>query len=131
MATPDSFSTILRSVCEHRHWELLPSGVNVNLEGDRHQVVSLEFFEYRGQELVRLLTIIGRSQPMTAERLSQALTANATLPHGALAIRADEFCMTDTLMLQDADRGEIEAAIDFLAECADRYEKILFGTDDH
>jgi hypothetical protein len=131
VTTTDSFSEILRSVCAQRGWEILPSGVNVQLSEDRHQVVSLEFFEFRSQQLVRLLTIIGKPRKMGPERLAQALSVNSHLPHGALAMTNDELCMTDTLMLKDADPEKIEASIDFLSEQADHYERILFGTDEH
>jgi hypothetical protein len=39
--------------------------------------------------------------------------------------------MIDTLMLEDADAAEIEASIGYLAETADYYEKVLFGTDEY
>jgi hypothetical protein len=60
-----------------------------------------------------------------------ALRINARLAHGALAVRDDALVMIDTLMLEDADAAEIEASIGYLAETADYYEKVLFGTDEY
>ena len=39
--------------------------------------------------------------------------------------------MVDTLMLSDADPGEVEASIRYLAQTADYYERVIFETDDH
>jgi len=39
--------------------------------------------------------------------------------------------MTDTLMLEDIETEQLEAAISYLAETADFYERSIFGTDEH
>ena len=54
---------------------------------------------------------------------------NFRLPHGALAIYKDDLVMVDTLMVQEAGPAEITAAIAYLAETADQYEKTMFGPD--
>ena len=125
------FGQICRRVCEQQGWELLPSGVHVKFRDGRHQVVSLEFFESEREELVRLYTMIGEIDGMDVRRLVAALRINARLAHGALAVRDDALVMIDTLMLEDADAAEIEASIGYLAETADYYEKVLFGTDEY
>jgi hypothetical protein len=94
-------------------------------------VISLEFFEFESQELVRLYTVIGPADQLPTERLAMALKINARLAHGALAVLDGELIMANTLLLQDADAPEIEASIAYLAETADYYEKTLFGTDRH
>ncbi len=131
MANHASFAAILRSVCTQRGWELLPSGVNVTHPNGRHQVVSFEIFEFDEEPLVRLVSTIGTSRKLRSEQMNQALRANMSLAHGALALQGDELCMTDTLSFEDSDPGEVESAVAFLAEMADYYERILFGTDDH
>ena len=131
MATQEMFGQICRRVCEQQGWELLPSGVHVKFRDGRHQVVSLEFFESEREELVRLYTMIGEIDGMDVRRLVAALRINARLAHGALAVRDDALVMIDTLMLEDADAAEIEASIGYLAETADYYEKVLFGTDEY
>lgn len=131
MATQEMFGQICRRVCEQQGWELLPSGVHVKFRDGRHQIVSLEFFESEREELVRLYTMIGEIDGMDARRLVSALRINARLAHGALAVRDDALVMIDTLMLEDADAAEIEASIGYLAETADYYEKVLFGTDEY
>ncbi len=131
MEDRESFGNACARVCEEQGWDLLPSGVRVGLPGGRHQVVSLEFFESEGEELVRLFTGIGAAAALSAERLALALQINARLAHGALAVREGDLIMTDTLLLKDSDAAEIQACLGYLAETADYYEKTLFGTDDH
>lgn len=131
MPAERSFAAILRDVCTQRGWELLPSGVNVVHPDGRHQIVGFELFENDGRMLVRLLSRIGGGGEWRQEQLEQALRANVALAHGALALDGDELCMIDTLLLEDSDPGEVEAAVAYLAKMADTYEQILFGTDTH
>ena len=131
MSTRETFGQTCERVSERQGWEVLPSGVRVDLPGGRRQVVSLEFFEFESQELVRLYTVIGPANELPTERLALALQINARLAHGALAVRDGELIMATTLLLKDADAAEIEASIAYLAETADYYEKTLFGTDRH
>jgi len=127
----ESFGQVCERVCESQGWDLVPAGVRVQLPGGRRQVVSMEFFDFESQELVRFYTLIGAAERMSSERLALALQINARLAHGALAVRDGELIMTDTHLLKDADSAEIEASIGYLAETADYYEKMLFGTDAH
>lgn len=131
MAGKESFAKNLTTACREHDWELLPSGINVSLPDDRHQVVKLEFFESRGFELVRFITTIGSMKELSRGQLEQSLRANADMPHGALALRGEDLCMIDTLSLVDSDLSEIVSTVSFLAEMADYYERILFGADIH
>jgi hypothetical protein len=127
--TRKAFAESCRHVCQAHNWELLPTGIVVRWGDGRHQLVSLEFFEFEREELVRLCSVIGPVSALHREQLVSALRANAVLAHGALAILGDDICVTDTLMVTDADAGEIEAAIEHMARTADQYERTLFGTD--
>lgn len=129
MATQDHFAQTLRRVCAERGWEFTPHGVRVRFASGRQQVVEIGFFEFQQEDLVRLHTTIGKIEELDPVRRTVALRINAELAHGALAVMDDDLVMTDTLMLNDADFGEIEASIRFLAETADDYEQKLFGTD--
>ena len=131
MTTQEGFPAILRQVCKERGWHLLPSGVQVSTGEDRHQLVGFELFHFKDEDLVRLHTTIGELEELNPVRLKIALHINADLAHGCLAIRKDQLVMTDTLMLKDADFGEIEASIGYLAETADHYEKTIFDTDQY
>lgn len=131
MVTRESFADILRTICVERGWELLPSGVNVKHADGRHQVIHFELFDNREREGVRLTSMIGEAKGMSYEQMKQALRANMNLAHGALALHHDELCLTETLSLDEAEAGEIESAVEFIADLADMYEKILFGTDRH
>lgn len=131
MATAERFGEICKRVCKERGWELLPSGIVVRFADGRHQVVSMEFFEFRDEEQVRLYSTIGRAGELGNESLVTALRVNATLAHGALAVREDDLVVVETLILRDADPSEIEASISYLAETADYYERMVFGRDEH
>ena len=131
MAAKEVFARLCERVCRDEGWSLLPTGVQIFGPDGRQQVVSLEFFEFEGNDLVRLYSIIGSSDGLGAERLALALQVNARLAHGALAVRDGELVMTDTLILADADPGELSATLRYLAETSDYYEKILFGSDEH
>ncbi len=131
MANQDHFAQSLKSVCRDRGWDLLPAGVYVRLPNDRGQLVEIEFFEFKQEELVRLFTTIGEVESMNAVRLTIALRINTELAHGCLAVHEDHLVMTDTLMLRDTDSAEIEASIAYLAETADYYEKTIFETDQY
>jgi hypothetical protein len=131
VTTHEGFPQLLRQVCRESSWELLPSGVRVSTPEGRHQLVELEFFQFKDEDLVRLHTTIGELEELSPTRLKIALHINADLAHGCLAIKRDQLVMADTLMLKDADYGEIEASISYLAETADHYEKTIFGTDQY
>jgi hypothetical protein len=125
----EAFGAMCQRLCRARGWELLPAGVRLSVEGGRHQLVEIELFEAEGRELVRLTTTVGSAREVGEARLSRALRWNAELAHGAFAVRDDDLVMTDTLVLEDADLGELEASLAYLAETADRYERLLFADD--
>ena len=131
MASQEHFAQTLKRVCRDRGWDLLPTGVHVSLPNNRAQLIEIEFFQFKHEELVRLFTTIGDVESMSAVRLTVALRINAELAHGCLAVHEDHLVMTDTLMLRDADSAEIEASIAYLAETADYYEKTIFETDQY
>jgi len=127
----ERFDRIYAEVCGARQWLAQPNEVEVKLESGRRQVVHLQFFDYEGCAMVRLYTVIGSTERIKPMRLQFALEINDQLPHGAMAVRKGELVMTDTLILADADPGEIEASLSYLAETADHYEASMFGPDVH
>jgi hypothetical protein len=129
VAGAEAFGAMCQRLCRARGWELLPGGVRLRVDGGRHQLVEIELFEAGGRELVRLTTTVGSARDVGEARLARALRWNAELAHGAFAVRDEELVMTDTLVLEDADEGELEASLAYLAETADRYER-LFSEDD-
>lgn len=131
MADQDQFARLCERVCEEHGWDLLKSGVQVTFADDRHQLVELEFFHHRDEDLVRLFTTIGPVAALSQVRLTVALRINAELAHGCLAVKNDDLVMTDTLMMKDADFSELSASIGYLAETADYYEKTIYETDNY
>jgi hypothetical protein len=131
VTTQEGFPQILRQVCQERSWELVPSGVHLTMPGNRQQLVELEFFQFKDEDLVRFHTTIGDFEKLNLVQMKVALSINVNLAHGCLAVKDNQLVMTDTLMLKDANFGEIEASIAYLAETADYYEKTIFGTDQY
>jgi hypothetical protein len=129
MAGSEAFGAMCRRVCQEHGWELLPGGIRVALGGGRFQLVEVELFESRGRELVRLATTVGNARELGEERLSRTLRWNADLVLGAFAVRDGDLVMTDTMLLRDIDEGELDAAVGYLAETADHYERLLFQGD--
>ena len=130
-ATRESFARICERVCEEQRWKLLPTGVELRWPDGRHQLVSLEFRDFDGEDLVCFSTVVGDARVLPPGRLMLALQANARFPHGALAVRDDQLIMRDTFLLADVDAAQIRASIAYLARTADDYERIFFQTDEH
>lgn len=131
MSDRDEFMGRIAAVCEQRDWVSSSGKVDVKLDGGRHQVIHLEYFEHAGRELARLATTIGSTERIRADRLTHALRMNYGLPHGAMAMKDEMLVMVDTLVVAHADAEEIEASIVYLAEMADRMEQSIFGPDSY
>lgn len=131
MSARDRFDGICEVVCQEQGWGRSENQIEVKFEEGRRQIVFLDFFDFEGEELVRFYTVIGSIKAMNPLKLTQALRLNFGLPHGALAVRDDELVMIDTLMVEDADRGEVAASAAYLAETGDHFEKTMFGSDRH
>lgn len=129
MSRRDDFIHRVRDVCTERSWIFEPGSVEIPFEDGRRQRVDLEFFTFEDEELVRIHTGIGSTEHIDDERLVTALGLNFRLPHGALAIHKNDLVMVDTLMVSEADTTEIAAALAYLAETADHFEKTMFGRD--
>ena len=131
MSAREKFDRVYAEVCAARQWLSESGQVEIKLESGRSQRVQLQFFEYEGRAMVRFRTVIGSTERIRPTRLHFALEMNYQLPHGRLAVKNDELVMVDTLILEDADPGEIEAILNYLAVTADHYEATMFGPDIH
>ena len=131
MSPRTDFDQIYASVCEQRSWTASAGQVEVKLEGGRQQIVHLDFFEYREEQLVRLYSIIGSTKKIRPDRLAYALELNFGLPHGSFAVRDDLLVLVDTMLLADVDVSELDACIAYLSEMADHYEQSMFGPDSY
>jgi hypothetical protein len=125
------FAEKCREVCDAHHWELIPTGVLVRFGDGRRQVVSLEFFEFEQQELVRLSSAIGPVADLSRDELATALRSNAEIAHGALAIMDEELALVDTLLIEGLEVSALAATIEFLATSADEMERVVFQADSH
>ena len=127
MALPEVF----QKVCGANGWACDGNQVRIGLDGNRTQGVALDAFEHGNDRMIRAYSVIGESEALTETRLRSALSLNFGLPHGALAITSGKLVLTDTFVAEDADAGEVEASLRFIAGMADRYERLIYGTDKH
>ncbi len=126
----DRFEALSAEVCRARDWKWDGQRIELPLADGRRQQVHLDYFTHEDREMVRLYSTIGSTRRILADRLVFALELNWSMPHGSMAVHDGMLLLVDTLLLADADPGEIEASASFLAETADCYEKSMFGPDE-
>lgn len=127
MAIPEVF----RKVCDSNGWPLEGNEARITIDGGRKQTVFVETFRHEGDEIARAYTVVGSADVLTPTRLESALRINFGLPHGALAVHAGKLVMTDTFLIDDADADEVKASILFISRASDRYEKLIYKTDEN
>ncbi len=127
MAIPEVF----RKVCRVSGWPLKGNEARITIDGGRKQTVFVETFRHEGSEIARAYTVVGSADVLTQTRLESALRLNFGLPHGALAVHEGNLVMTDTFLVEDADDDEVKASILFISRASDRYEKLIYGTDEN
>ena len=120
---------IFKKVCEMKKWALQGDTIEILLDGDRMQKITIVPFKHNGVAMARAFSKIGSAEDLPEMRLKSALSLNFNMPHGALALNEGMLVLTDTFLLRDADEGEVAASLRYLAETADRYEKEIYGQD--
>jgi hypothetical protein len=124
-----SLPAIFQKVCEKNGWSQNEAQLELDVDGDRKQKVIFEPFVHGKVQMGRVYSVVGDANILSETQLRSALGINNGLAHGALAIRSGDLVVADTFLMSDADEGEVEASILFVAKTADRYEKVLFGGD--
>ena len=127
MTMPDVFKT----VCDKNSWTLEAARADIPIAGGRRQGVVVELFDHEKEKMARIYSNVGPAGDLSETRLRAALGINYRLPHGALAIREDHLVMSDTFLIREADADEVEHSMRSLAETADKYERLIYGTDQH
>ena len=110
-------------------WAVEGDHVVVPLPSGRRQAVHTETIDDDGRTFLRLTAVVGEASRLGDVRLRAALTLNAELHTGAIAISGDSLVLTDSFPVSSVDVDTLDAAMRFLAATADQYEGILFGTD--
>jgi hypothetical protein len=122
---------VIATLCAARGWVRRGSQIELPLAGGRTQRIELETFSDTDRERVRITTGVGAVASLAPDRLRDALRVNNGLAHGAIAIRGANLVLTDTFPAHGVTPEDVEKALRFLAETADLYELVLFGTDLH
>ena len=126
-----SFPSIFKSVCDKNGWPCEGGQAEITLAHGRRQFVFMEVFTFNDEEMIRFYTVVGRADMLTEVRLRAALGINFGLPYGALAIHRENLVLTDTFLVREADYDEVESSIRYIANTADRYERLIFDSDEY
>ncbi len=98
---------------------------------DRTHRVRLVDFRHENVDYVRFISVIGPSGSLEATRSLSALSINAHLVYGAVAVLRDQLILAETHPLGTIDATTAMLIISYLAQQADRYESVMFGDDVH
>jgi hypothetical protein len=104
--------------------------VTLHLESSRQHKVRLTHFRHENAEYVRFQASIGPAGSMEIARASSALALNSHLAFGAVAIHNNELVLTETQPLGTVTPQLATVIISYLAHQADRYEAVMFHTDE-
>ncbi len=106
--------------------------VVVPLSSGRSQTVHIALTRDR-DSAEHVVRIFSTCAPVDPDYLIQALSLNATNPYGAIAIEQidgqDYFVMANAYPQATCDPLEVRRSVMAIAECADRFEAMLTGTD--
>jgi hypothetical protein len=126
---------LTKAVSKEKGWASKPDGdrvvLTLVLAGDRMQDVAVSEFKDGDDPVVRFTSVIGKADILDARRLKSALELNLRLTTGCLAIDGGNLVMTDTRPLRTTTSKSSAQAIEYLATQADKYERLIFGTDAH
>ncbi|MEM1152981.1 MAG: hypothetical protein AAGI44_02505 [Pseudomonadota bacterium] len=122
---------LISEVCMRQKWQLDGNQITVSITGGRKQFVRAEVFLYEGQEMIRLVTLVGPMSKLSDTQRSALLSRNSSLAFGALTALGDDLAMTETLLTHDAGHEQLSLAVRFLAETCDGYEEQIYGTDQY
>lgn len=130
MTSPrEDFERLTSEICERRGWKWDGQHVELQLDGGRRQQVEVDYFRHGDHEMVRIFSPIGPTLRIKPQRLVFALEMTFKMAYGSMAVNDGMLVVVDTRMLAELDASEIEAAIFYIADTADHYEKSMFGPD--
>ncbi len=120
---------IVLDVCLRNDWDCDGERATFKLAGGRHQVLSFEPFLLDGNDMLRVITVVGPVAALSAIQINAVLGLNSSLAYGALAMSGDDLIMVETMLLQGDCHDQLARAMSFMAETADRYEREIYHTD--
>ncbi|MBI5369275.1 MAG: YbjN domain-containing protein [Planctomycetes bacterium] len=126
----------LKSLCAQAGWPLSKTAsgdynVIVPTAGGRLQKLIINEFVEDGTAMARVRSVIGAADILQGDRPMMALRMNATLRYGAFAVEKDHLVIADTHLLEGLNSEQKVRSMVYLAEQADRFEKMLLGKDQH
>ena len=127
------FTSTLEAICADAGWRYDPAlgEVEVDLADGRKQSVMVSETTLDDGPYLRLVSVIGPSEALDRQRSQAALRLNASLCHGAFAIVGDDLAVLDLIPAIGDVTERLWASLAYVAKTADRYEQVVFGTDQH
>src|SRR5262245_26949440 len=126
---------LVAKMCKLEHWTAEPDGGGVWIEipqpKGRKQKVFAVSFKDKTEPMVRYTSRIGPADQIEDKRAKMALELNSKLPHGCLAIDGDQLVVTATRPLKTTTPESSAAAVRYIANQADTYERLIFSGDVH
>lgn len=126
---------LVRQMCEKESWKSNPTtegwSMDVPQEKGRHQAVVATAFKDGSEEMVRYTSVVGEASALDGTRTRAALELNAKMPHGCLAVEGGSLVLTATRPLKTTTPETSAQAVRYLAHQADKYERLIYGTDSH
>jgi hypothetical protein len=126
---------LVAKMCKQQHWTSEPDGAGLAIEipqpKGRKQKVLATAFKDKTDPMVRFTSNIGPADQIEDRRAKMALELNSKLPHGCLAIAGDQLVVTATRPLKTTTPESSAAAVVYLANQADTYERLIFSGDVH
>lgn len=122
---------IFGDVCMRNKWQLTGRQATLPIEGGRTQVIELERFQFQGEDMARIFTLVGPADELSTVQLNAILGINFSLAFGALAFAKGQLVMADTFLIRHIDHDQLAFSMNFLAQTADDYERQIYGTDEH
>lgn len=124
-------TTLMHYITSNHGWQMVtdPDGdhrVEVPTEPGRSQVVQITpGHDPDNHPLVWIWSVVCKTDAVGDPWF--LLKQNAELPYGGFAVRGDQVMLVETQLLESADPDEMIRAIFFVAQNADKFEKMAYG----
>lgn len=126
--------TLMHYITANHGWQMVtdPSGdhrVEVPTEAGRSQVVQITSgYDPDNHPLLWIWSNVCQTKDVGDPWY--LLKQNAELPYGGFAVRGDAVIIAETQLLSTADPDELIRAIYYVANQSDKFEKMVYGTQD-
>jgi len=132
------FERLIEEVEQKAHCKVESTGDEENVEytltfqveEDRKQELIIYPFEEEGEEIVRIISGVGKKSDFSMNKLVSFLELNMSLRHGAFALYQGQVVLVATINYSSiVDTSRVVEQMNYLINMADRFERTLVGLD--